>query len=314
MALASRTFSAGRDGGFTSAAAASWGALAGGASFRRQLAAAAPAAPAAPGAVPDGEALTGPAQALDAPGRLVVANVRLALLRASAAGANGGAGAGAGAADAAAAAAAAGRDRQRLAAAVARLFRPVSVSRSSAAAAPGARGAALLAHYPTAPERGGDGAGAGVSSDGGGGAPLSHARPPSAAGAERGRAASLGGVLRGPRAPRPGSRFGGGGGPRSIKSSMSVASVLSFSSLKDDQGDEADAGARCAPGFGWVVGVGRGGVGVMCRLRQGQWVVMIAGGPWKGWTAAAQPEESRQSRRHAAAAPKARRSTLNPQP
>jgi hypothetical protein len=277
MALGARTFAAGAapvGAGPAPAFASALGGLAFGPSaslFRRDptgLEAAAPGTTvaAADGAPAAGVDISGPALNLDGPGLLLVANVRLALLRAALAGVNGkGGDAAAGEdgegddSDSEAGRAAAARDKQRFAAAVARLFQPVSVSRSAASAA--GRGAGLLAHYPLAADRGPGASlppaappGAGFGGFAALGARLSRASRASSAasGPPLEGGGLLGGLGGGRSRSRLAARLAGGGagsaagGGRSLKSSMSVVSVLSFSSLRDEWAGEAEATARCA--------------------------------------------------------------------
>ena len=158
---------------------------------------------------------------LDVPARLLVVNAELAALKWQQQQLEGDKGSsGGGLATSAGAAAAAGgssdgNPQARFAAAVKRLFQPVSVSRS--AGSPLGKGAALLAHYPTAPLRDGTGGTSGGSTRG----------------MSRGaRGSSKPGF--GLSSSSRGGASGGGGTGSLMRSSMSVASVLSFSSLRDE--------------------------------------------------------------------------------
>jgi hypothetical protein len=203
-------------------------------------------------------------QQLDAAGRLYAVNARLALLQLAAAAAAGSSSA------ATAAAGATARDERdkRFAAAVTRLFQPVSVSRSAATST--SRGAALLAHYPAAPvppSSAAAAAAAAAAADGrGSGSGSSRATPPLSPGRLQQLQAIGGAGMLVSRGLSSGSGFGSrnsssrGLSSVAMRSSMSIASMLSFSSLKDIAGGsaapEVSAAARAAASSSWATFVG----------------------------------------------------------
>jgi hypothetical protein len=178
-------------------------------------------------------------QELDSAGRLFAVSVQAALLQLASHVA---------AAPAATALSGQQERERRFSTAVARLFQPVSVSRNQAAQ--GRKGAALLAHYPAMPMPVSGGAGgadaAGSSRSAGLRPPLSPSRQQQQHGSRGPSGGGLGGgahqgfrlSANGLGFSRSGSRSG-----MAMRSSMSVVSMLSFSSLKND-GSSIDGGSE----------------------------------------------------------------------
>jgi hypothetical protein len=143
---------------------------------------------------------------------------------------------------------------ERFAAAVRRLFQPVSVSRSAASAL-GHRGAALLAHYPEAPAKGSSflasqgSPSSGLNSNLGGGAKGRLLR-----GLLGDAASSSSSISRGRAGSASSSSGVRGGGPSGLRSSMSVASVLSFSSLRGLEAGAGELGGGSSSGLAAKMG------------------------------------------------------------